>query len=446
MVANLEPPEGKPDRVKTITSVACPFCGSLCDDLEIDVTNGNIIAMRNGCRISNEKFMYAQKKRIIQPLLKDNGKHTPISMEKAIEKLTELLLNAKRPLIYGWSTTSVEAIKSGIHVAELTGAVIDNTSCVCHGPSVLGVHGVGLPGSSLGEVKNRADLIIYWGANPIHAHPRHSSRYSVFARGAFRQHGREQRKVIVVDPRKTETAVMGDLHLQPEPNGDYELMAVIRAMLKGFEIEQEQVSGVPMEDIKKLLAACKEANFVMIYFGLGLTMSAGKHRNIDIAVSLVRDLNTVTKAVISPMRGHFNVTGFNRIALWETGFPFAIDYARGYPSYYPGETSSVDMLAAGEPDLAVIVGSDPVSHFPLESAKFLAKIPSVALNPHHTPMTEIATLVIPTTMTGVDSDGTAYRMDGVPIMTRSVVPPPDGVLMDKQIFDRVIEKILEGQS
>ncbi|MHA2273369.1 MAG: hypothetical protein ACXACI_16040, partial [Candidatus Hodarchaeales archaeon] len=37
---------------------------------------------------------------------------------------------------------------------------------------------------------NRSDLIIYWGANPIHAHPRHLSRYSLFPRGYFRERGR----------------------------------------------------------------------------------------------------------------------------------------------------------------------------------------------------------------------------------------------------------------
>ncbi|MFW9994441.1 MAG: formylmethanofuran dehydrogenase subunit B [Candidatus Odinarchaeota archaeon] len=445
MTAKAKPSEEKQNTVTTVSSVVCSFCGSLCDDLEIVVENSMITTVRNGCRISNEKYMYAQKHRITQPFVKSDGVSTPISMDEAIEKLTDLLVNAKRPLIYGLSTTSVEAIKSCIHVAELTGSVIDNTSCVCHGPSVLGVHNVGLPGSSLGETKNRADVIIYWGSNPVHAHPRHSSRYSIFARGTFRQQGRKQRKVIVVDPRKTESAKMADLYLQPKPGGDYELIAAIRAMLNGLEIEQEEISGVSLEDIKKFIAICKEANFLMLYFGLGLTMSAGKHRNIDIAISLIRDLNSITKAVLNPMRGHFNVAGFNRIALWETGYPFAIDFARGYPRYYPGETSSVDMLAVGEPDLAIIVGSDPVSHFPRDSAKFLANIPTVALNPHHTPTTEVASLVIPTTMTGVDSDGTAYRMDGVPLMTRKVVNPPEGVLTDKEIFDKVIEKIQEGK-
>ena len=32
---------------------------------------------------------------------------------------------------------------------------------------------------TLGEVKNRADLLIYWGGNPAECHPRHFTRYTL---------------------------------------------------------------------------------------------------------------------------------------------------------------------------------------------------------------------------------------------------------------------------
>ena len=48
----------------------------------------------------------------------------------------------------------------------------------------------------------------------MHAHPRHMGRYGVFARGFFRERGRSDRTLIVVDPRKTDTAKLADIHLQ----------------------------------------------------------------------------------------------------------------------------------------------------------------------------------------------------------------------------------------
>jgi len=42
---------------------------------------------------------------------------------------------------------------------------------------------------------------------------------------------------------------------------------------------------------------------------MGLTQSKSRYKNIDNAISLVTELNSFTKCVITPMRGHYNVTG-----------------------------------------------------------------------------------------------------------------------------------------
>ena len=122
----------------------------VCDDLELEVEGDRVVRVQNGC----------------------------------IKETADILKEADRPLLYGWSSTHGEAQSVGVHIAELIGAVIDNTSTVCHGPSILAIQEVGHPGS-LGQVKNRADVIIYWGCNPIEAHPRHMSRYTTYATGFF---------------------------------------------------------------------------------------------------------------------------------------------------------------------------------------------------------------------------------------------------------------------
>ena len=98
-------------------------------------------------------------------------------------------------------------------------------------------------------------------------------------------------------------------------------------------------------------------------FGLGLTMSRGKARNVEAAIKLVQDLNKRTKFLILPMRGHFNVTGAETVFTWQTGYPYAVDFSHGYPWYNPGETSAVDVLRRGDADAALIVASDPLLLF-----------------------------------------------------------------------------------
>ena len=50
-----------------------------------------------------------------------------------------------------------------IELADLLGAIVDTTSSVCHGPTGLAMQAVGEPTATLGEVRNRADLLIFWG-------------------------------------------------------------------------------------------------------------------------------------------------------------------------------------------------------------------------------------------------------------------------------------------
>jgi formylmethanofuran dehydrogenase subunit B len=65
------------------------------------------------------------------------------------------------------------------------------------------IHEKSMPSATPGQIKNRSDAIVFWGCNPVQAHPRHMSRYSSFARGFFTEKCRKGRKIIAVDVRKT---------------------------------------------------------------------------------------------------------------------------------------------------------------------------------------------------------------------------------------------------
>ena len=318
---------------------------------------------------------------------------------------------------------------------------MDNTASVCHGPSLLAIQDVGAPTSTLGEYKNRADLVVFWGCNPVHAHPRHLGRYSEFVRGYFRKDGRNDRFIIVVDPRNTHTAQIADSFVQVNPSEDYELINAMRAILRGAELDEKEISGVPMEDIVKLVDTLKSCNFGVLFFGMGLTQSLAHHRNIDAAICLVRELNDYTKFLLTPMRGHYNVAGANQVFTWQTGYSYSIDFSRGYARYNPGEFSSVDVLMRNEIDASLIVASDPASNFPAASVKNLFKHPLIAIEPHHTPTSVNADLILPPAIAGIECEGTAYRMDSVPLRLRKVKEAPGECLTDKEILERLIEVV-----
>ncbi len=431
---------------KTIPDVVCPFCGTLCDDLEVVVSDDGkqLLEVYNACAIGAEKFLHSQAEdRLTRPrLAQEDGSWKDVSYEEAIEYTAQMLANSTKPLMYGWSSTNCEAQGVGSEIGELTGAVMDNTATVCHGTSLIAVQDIGIPSCTLGEVKNRADRVVFWGCNPAHAHPRHMSRYSIFPRGFFTGKGHKGRKVIVIDPRKTDTANVADVHLQIEQGRDYELLDALRVAFKGLPLP-DVVAGIPKNQIYEAAEVLKSGRFVIIFFGMGVTQSLGKNHNIDEAIAVTRDLNEYTKAAIMPMRGHYNVTGSGQVWGWQFGFPFAVDLSRGFARYNPGETTSNDLLRRDEVDSVFVLGSDPGAHFPFSSVKKISQLPSVCIDPHQTPTSAVCKLHVPVAFVGVEVGGCAYRMDNVPIETRKVVDAPEGMMTDEEFLEKVLGRIKE---
>jgi len=468
-----------------VTGVTCPICGTFCDDIEVVVKDNVITDVRNACAMGAAKFLNYATHRNLKPLVRKNGELVEASMDEAVRKAAEILADATYPILYGWSSTSCEAIRVGLELAEEVGGVIDNTSTVCHGPSILSIHDIGISTCTLGQLRHRADLIFYWASDPWSAHPRHVERYTTFSEGRFQKSAwkgyltrlsgalsrkrlrravnlvlrrdifatpeverrlpysmfQKKRKMIVVDVRKTYTAEVADYFLQVEPNKDYELLQAFRMLIRDEELDVDEVAGVPVEILEEVADIMVGCELGVLFFGVGLTMSEGKLRNIDAALSLTRDLNLRTKFLIMPMRGHFNVTGANVVFTWQTGYPYAIDFSHGYPRYNPGETSVVDILCRDEADASLIIASDPVAHFPLQAAQNLVKNPLIAIDPEVTPTTLTADVVFPSAFVGIETGGTAYRMDHVPLPLKKIVEPPKTCLPDAEILQRILREV-----
>ena len=196
-----------------------------------------------------------------------------------------------------------------------------------------------------------------------------------------------------------------------------------------------------MERIIEIAEALKGAKYGILFFGLGLTQSKGRHRNIDAAIRLVQDLNACAKWNMMPMRGNFNVAGANKTSTWQTGYPFAVDYARGYPRYQPGEYTAVDMLVNKEADALLNIAADPAAHFPKAAIKHLSTIPVINIDPKRNMTSLMAEVNIPVALSGIECDGAAVRMDGLPLYLKKVVEPPEGVLPDRDVLKMIHDKL-----
>jgi formylmethanofuran dehydrogenase subunit B len=278
----------------------------------------------------------------------------------------------------------------------------------------------------LGEVKNRADFIVYWGGNPAECHPRHFTKYTIMQKGKFVPQGRKGRTMALVDIRETPSAKAADIFLQVRPGKDFEVVTALRALIKNQRIDRERVAetGLSLEQLQDFAERMKRARFGVLFFGMGLSMTRGKHMNSASVLALAAELNAYTKFVAMPMRGHGNVTGADVVLRYTTGYPFGINMCRGYPRFNPGEFSTVDLLVRGDNDAALILGADPGATMPQPGIDHLAKIPTIVLDPKVTHTSRLARVHITTAATGVSAPGTVYRMDEVPLPLRPALKAP----------------------
>ena len=415
-------PVANPD-LKIVKDATCTFCGCVCDDIDLTVEGHKIVDAKRACVLGNSWFLNHEIED--RPSCLVEGQ--PVSVEEGIERASQILANARYPLTYGLSDTTSESQRVAVGITDWIGGLVDTTTSVCHGPSGMAFQGVGEVTCSLGEVRNRGDLIIFWGSNPAESHPRHFTKYSLMPKGMFVPNGRKDRTCVIVDVRKTKSAKAADIFIPIRPRKDFEALWTLRALASGIELDAEQVereTGNPLSVWEDLMDRMKSARFGVIFFGMGLTMTRGKHANSEALLALTRDMNRYTRFVCKPNRGHGNVTGADNVVSWRTGYPFGVNMARGYPRFNPGEYTASDVLARGEADAALIVATDPMANFSEKARRHLGAIPFVALDPKETPTTRAATVAFTVATYGINVPGTVYRMDDVPIPLRPAFESP----------------------
>lgn len=404
----------------------CTGCSLLCEDIELVLKTGAISEAKNLCRKGQGHFQALFTERT-KPMI--DGKE--VTLDQAIAKAAEILKNAKTPLLYGWSNSTLEAQTVGINLAKKIGAFIDDTSSFCEGLLMERILNGKIPTCTLDDVRNFADTSIFWGSDPSNSHPRHLSRFSYYPRGEKRQKSyEEERTCVVVDVRKSATAhLCSNYYFRVPPEGDAEFLESILTVLDG---------KIPKTGDKKRLielgTILKKTEFGVIFPGQGMIYSL--QDKMDLFEELVARLNEITTFKVIPMVGHYNMRGFNQLMLGQTGFINSVSFQDGKATHGPEQSVAV---AAKSSDAALIIGSDPLSALPFGTARALAHIPLIAIDPRRSLTTDAAQVVIPSAMSGLEAGGTALRMDGTRISFEPITQSER--LSDEQILTRIMEAI-----
>jgi len=327
----------------------CSYCGVGCNlevaakdnkVLSIDTPKDTEVNAGHTCLKGRYAFgFYNHKDRLTSPLIKKNGKFEKATWNEAYDfikdKLNEIKKKHGPDAIAGISSARCTNEENYVFQKMIRAAIgtnsVDCCARICHSPTAWGLQqtfGTGAATNSTDDIYH-ADLFLVIGANPTNAHPVTGSK--------IKQQAMKGKKLIVLDPVKTELAKMADYHIQLRPGTN---VAVLNMMLyfileaglenksfieercEGFEdfakeikrlnIDNlEKVCGVSRESIKEAAIAYATAKNSMEFHGLGVT----EHTQGSKTVMLIADLAMITgnlgrKGVgVNPLRGQNNVQG-----------------------------------------------------------------------------------------------------------------------------------------
>jgi formylmethanofuran dehydrogenase subunit B len=420
----------KPDP-RIVEDATCTFCGCLCDDICLRIEDDRVVGAGNACSLGESWFM--NRPADDWPICLVEGQAA--TLEEGIDRATRILVDARYPVIYGLAETTSEAQRLAVAIADRIGGCIDASSGADSGASTIAFQEVGEVTCTLGEVKNRGDLIVFWGCDPAETDPRFFERYALTAKGTFVPRGREDRHCIVVDRSKTASAEVADQFIPIAPRKDFEAFWTLRALAKGIALDAAEIeaeTGVPISTWQDLLNRMKQAKYGVIFHGGESNETRSAHLDYHALLAFVRDLNDVTRFVCLPMRGRGNLTGAENVITSQTGYPSPVNLARGHPRYGPGEFNASISLERHESDAALIVAGSPTASLSPAARDHLARIPCIVIGPSNTRTAEGATVRFHSATDGINTPGTVYRMDGVPIPLRpavaSMLPGAEAIL------------------
>jgi formylmethanofuran dehydrogenase subunit B len=161
-----------------------------------------------------------------------------------------------------------------------------------------------------------------------------------------------------------------------------------------------------------------QANFGVIFFGRGATYNQGL-AVLDELGSLAARLGEERPFVLFPLAGDFNSQGLYHLLLNELGAPEAPDF--GHEDGLLTSTAPVDF---GEYDAILVLGADLFWFLPEDQALALHKrqVPVISLSPFANRTTGCSQVVLPTAMAGLETAEVAYRMDGLPLVLKKLLP------------------------
>src|SRR3954468_3621223 len=209
-----------------VEHVTCLGCGCACDDIAVRVSAGRIIVATNACELGATWFGDGTAPSTIRV----GGRES--SLDAAVTAIATMLDASRRPLIYLAPELSCEAQGEAIALADRVQGAVDTISSATVLGAILAAQERGRATATLGEIRNRADVIVFWGADPNARYPRYWSRYAPEPSGLHIDRGRRGRQVIAVDVGEAKAAPDPDVRIPISERDEVALLTMTATLVR----------------------------------------------------------------------------------------------------------------------------------------------------------------------------------------------------------------------
>jgi len=401
-----------------IENVTCLGCGCACDDIGITVRDGRITEARNACALGVEWFGDGQ----VPARSCIDGRD--VSLDEAVGEAARTLAGASRPLVYLAPDVSCETQREGAAIADMLRARLDSVTSSTVAGFVLSGQERGYASATLGEIRNRADVILFWSVDLERRYPRFTSRYAPDPIGVHVPDGRRSRTVISVDVGAAVTLAAADHRTTIDPAHELATLTALQAIVRSPDTGSATFArspGAAWDTARDLAPMLLSGRYVaLVYDAEPDERTARSPQRFDALGALGRALNERTRCAAIALRGGGNRSGADSVLTSQTGYPMTVNFGRGYPRYGPHDGLAAAARDGNRSDVALVVGN--VAALPSAVSTALSRVHTVTIGPRasESPLGD-RTITIDTGMDGIHTGGTAFRTDDVPLPLRAVM-------------------------
>lgn len=389
------------------TNVPSPFCGLATDDLQIEADGDRVRVVANGDAVTVAGFELPVTDRTPRVAGRAAG------LDDACERAAELIRDSACPVFSGFGT-DVADTRAALALIDRCRGIFDQERAEAGLRNLLVLSDSGWIATTLGEVKNRVDVLVAFGTDIESAFPRFFDRFIWTGETLFDEDpGR--REIIYIGKAPSGRAAHapdGRAPMVLPCEADYlpEVAAVLCALLRGTPLQATEVGGLSVDALRRVADRLREARYSVVTWAARQLDFPHAELTIQALCAAVVELNKTTRSAVLPLGGQNGDRTASQVCAWQTGYPTRVDFARGYPHYDPYLNSTARLLQTGEADLLCWISSLGTRPPPQTT------VPTIVIARSGIELGYEPEVFIPIGVPGIDHAGLMYRCDNVVAM------------------------------